>query len=237
MQPLVLAHRGASAYAGDNSIEAFEMAVAQGADGVELDVRFTADRVVVLHHDPDIGEMGPLIHHEFATVRCAHPEVPTLDEALEALADLVINIEIKNSPLEPDFDPTHEMADLIAHWVARNDLFERVLVTSFNPATMTAVRAFDPAVTTGQLVDRGFRFNRDLQPVVDAGHSWLAANVEDVMTDPIGSVRATHESGLRIGVWTVDDPDAIGALAAAGADALVCNDPAAALALLGRSAV
>ncbi|MGA9596722.1 MAG: glycerophosphodiester phosphodiesterase [Acidimicrobiia bacterium] len=225
MQPLVLGHRGASAHAADNTIEAFELAVAQGADGVELDVRFTSDGVIVLNHDPDIGEMGPLIHHDFAAIRHSHPEVPTLDEALAVLADLIINVEIKNSPGEPDFDPGDEMADAIARWINTHDLHERVVVTSFHPETAAAVRRADPTVTTGQLVAAGFRPARDLDSIVAAGHQWVAPNIADVLADPVGIVTAVHNHGLRLAVWTVDDPVSIRTVAEAGVDAIISNDP------------
>ncbi len=237
MQPLVLGHRGASAYATDNSIEAFELAVAQGADGVELDVRFTADGAVVLHHDPDIGEMGPLVHHDFVTVRATHPELATLDEALEVLGDLIINVEIKNSPVDPDFDPDQDMAEAVAHWVARHDIHERVLVTSFNPAAVAAVRRSDPDIVTGQLFDAGFDFDRDLDRVRAEGHSWVAPIVDDVMTDAAGCMTAAHKAGLRVVVWTVDDAEAIRTLTAAGTDAIITNDPAETLRVLRSSPI
>jgi glycerophosphoryl diester phosphodiesterase len=226
-RPLILAHRGASAFAPDNTTEAFELAVAHGADGVELDVRFTADRNVVINHDPDIGEMGPLIHHDFATIRRLHPEVPTLDEALRALADLIINVEIKNSPLDPDFDPRHEMADTVAHWVSRHDIHERVVVTSFNPETVAAVRSSDSTITTGQLVAKNRDVTRDLAQIATAGHRWVAPNIADVAGDAPRIIGAAHSSGLRVAVWTADDPDDIRTVATAGVDAIISNDPRA----------
>jgi len=236
-QPLVLGHRGASAHAADNTIEAFELAVAQGVDGVELDVRFTADGAIVINHDPDLGEMGPLIHHDFADIRRTHPEVPTLDEALDVLADLIVNVEIKNTPSEPDYDPDQTMAEAIARWVSRHDIHQRVVVTSFNPETVAAVRASDQAITTGLLVGEGFGFGKELQAVATAGHSWIAPYVADVLADPQTNIAAAHIAGLRIAVWTVDDPDAIRTLAAAGVDAIISNDPLTTLRLVRRSTI
>jgi len=224
-RPLILGHRGASAHAGDNTIEAFELALAHGADGVELDVRFTADGKIVLLHDPEVGEMGPLIHHNFATIRRAHPEVPTLDEALAVLGDLIVNVEIKNSPFELAFDPEHQMADAIARWVNRHDIHERVLVTSFNPDSVAAVRAADPLIVTGQLASPGFARREGLPAIAEAGHAWFAPHCSDVLFDPEGAVIAAHDLDLRIATWTVDDPNDITALANAGIDAIICNDP------------
>lgn len=228
-RPLVLGHRGASAHAGDNTIEAFELAVAHGADGVELDVRFTADGVVMLHHDPDVGEMGPLIHHGFGTVRKTHPEIPTLDEALPTLGDLIINVEIKNSPVDADFDPTHTMAEAIARWVSRHDLNDRVMVTSFNPDTVMAVREHDDSIVTGQLVNRGFDILAGIAAIAAAGHSWVAPWVGGITPDAVAIIGSAHDTGLRVASWTVDDPGDIAALAGAGIDAVISNDPAATL--------
>ncbi len=234
-RPLVLAHRGASAHAADNSIEAFELAVAQGADGVELDVRFTADNVVVLHHDADIGEMGPLVHHRFSDLRVTHPEVPTLDEALAVLGDLTVNVEIKNSPLDPDYDPEHRMAGFIAHWVAQHDIRERVIVTSFNPETALAVRDMDETLTTGRLLPVGSDTPAAIGAVAAAGHTWLAPWVGDVVDDASQVVAAAHAAGIKLVVWTVDDVDHIRTLSDAGVDALISNDPRRTLRVLADS--
>ncbi|MCP3999035.1 MAG: glycerophosphodiester phosphodiesterase [bacterium] len=232
-RPLVLGHRGASAHAGDNTIEAFELALAHGADGVELDVRFTADGIVVLHHDADVGEMGPLIYHDFATVRSTHPEIPTLDEALTVLGDLIINVEIKNSPMDADFDPDHEMATAVARWVAQHDIRDRVVVTSFNPDTVAAVRSADPAIVTGRLVHPGFDIAENAETIVSAGHTWLAPYVSDVVANAESVVEAAHSAGLRVIVWTVDEPADISILVSAGVDGIISNDPRATLALIG----
>ena len=231
-RPLVLGHRGASAHAGDNTIEAFELAVAHGADGVELDVRFTADKTVVLNHDADLGEMGPLIHHDFATVRSTHPEVPTLDEALAVLGDLIINVEIKNSPMDTDYDPDHQLAEVIARWIARHDIHDRIIVTSFNPRTVAAVRDADATIVTGQLVDIGFDIVRGAPDIAAAGHSWIAPWVADVVADVEALIDVVHKSGLRMVTWTADDPGDIATLAAAGIDAFISNDPRATLRLV-----
>src|SRR4051812_6725756 len=103
-RPLVLAHRGASAQAPANTLEAFALARTLGADGVELDVRRTADDILVVHHDPDAAGIGLLADAEFATVRATLPALPTLAEALAQCEGLLVNVEIKCLPWEPDSD-------------------------------------------------------------------------------------------------------------------------------------
>ncbi len=236
-RPIVLAHRGASAHAADNSIEAFELAVAHGADGVEMDVRYSADGVVLLNHDPDVGEMGPLIHHDFAAIRLAHPELPTLDEALCVLGDLIVNVEIKNSPIDADFDAAHRMAEDIVRWVNRHDIHGRVVVTSFNPETVARVGALDPSIETGQLLHVGFPIVSELGTIAAAGHRWVAPNIADVMSDPDAIIGAAHSTGLRIVTWTVDDPEMIRTVSAAGIDGIICNDPRSAMAVIDGGSV
>lgn len=233
-RPLALGHRGVSAHAGGNTIEAYELAVAHGADGVELDVRFSSDGAVMLHHDPDIGEMGPLLHHDQATIRETHPEIPTLDEALEVLGDLIINVEIKNWPFEPDFDTTHQMAGVIARWVAQHDLYDRVVVSSFNPDTMAAVRHADERILTALLISIGVDVIKDLDAIAAAGHSWIAPNVSDAVADAEGLVAAARAAGLGVIIWVTDDPAAIATLTTAGVDGIISNDPRATLKVIAE---
>ncbi len=234
-RPLALGHRGASAHAGDNTIEAFELALAHGADGVELDVRFTADGAVMLNHDADVGEMGPLVHHDKATIRATHPEIPTLDEALAVLGDLVINVEIKNSPMDADYDSTHKMAGVIARWVAQNDLYDRVVVSSFNPDTGAAVRHADDTILTAQLVDVGFDIANGVEAIARAGHSWIAPHVSDVVPEAERLVAVARAARLGVIVWTADDPNDIAVLAAAGVDGIISNDPGATLRVMAQA--
>src|SRR4051794_18219830 len=117
-RPLVLGHRGASAVAPENTVAAFARARELGADGVELDVRRSADEVLVVHHDPhlpgadphlsgadpDLHSAGPIARASLSELRTAQPDLATLDDALTACAGLVVNVEVKCLPWEPDAD-------------------------------------------------------------------------------------------------------------------------------------
>ena len=98
----VIAHRGASRRAPENTLAAFRLARELGADMVELDARHTLDRVVVVHHDAFLAD-GRAIVAQRAVSLPAH--VPTLADALDACAGMHVNVEIKNSPGDPDHDP------------------------------------------------------------------------------------------------------------------------------------
>ncbi|MFI3177565.1 MAG: glycerophosphodiester phosphodiesterase family protein [Eubacteriales bacterium] len=110
----IWAHRGASGYAPENTLEAFELAIAQGADGIELDVQLTKDGIVVVAHDETIDRVsngsGRIVDHTFAQLRSyvfhkTKPDykpnhgfhIPTLEEVYELVQDteLIINVELK----------------------------------------------------------------------------------------------------------------------------------------------
>jgi len=120
---LVVAHRGDSAHEAENTIPAFESAIAAGADVVEFDVRMTADDVAVVMHDPDVARTTDgaglvrdlhLVEIKRLRIRTADggdTEVPTLEEALRCLSGrAAADVEIKNIPGEPDFEGSRELA-------------------------------------------------------------------------------------------------------------------------------
>jgi glycerophosphoryl diester phosphodiesterase len=225
----VYAHRGASAAQPENTVAAFEAAVAMGADGVELDVRRTADGALAVHHDAHLAD-GRLVCE---VVSADLPsEVPSLAEALAACGDLVVNVEVKNWPRDPDHDPTQAVATAVARLVA--PMGERVLVSSFNLADVDRVRALDPSIPTatlalfgpdadvaGRFVDRARRRGHR---AVHPHHGAVTAHLVDL----------AHAAGLAVNTWTVDDPDRIRHLAALGVDGIVTNAPDVALRALGR---
>ena len=106
VRPLIVAHRGASKAARENTLEAFRLARELGASMVELDVRRTRDGALVVHHDARIAER-PLIDHEAADLPSY---IPTLAGALDACHGMDVNVEIKSDPSEPDYDASQRVA-------------------------------------------------------------------------------------------------------------------------------
>ena len=146
---LVLAHRGANRLAPENTVPAFARAVELGADGVELDIHPTIDDALVVRHDA-ATPTGLLAEMTLADVRAALPEVPTLGEALDACAGRLVNVEIKYLPTE-DGDPPDRMAQLLIDLLAERGGRDRVLVSSFNLASVDRVRSLAPDVRTALL--------------------------------------------------------------------------------------
>ncbi len=236
-RPLVLAHRGASRRAPENTVEAFRVARELGADGVELDVRRTRDGVLVLSHDPVIDGYGLVVEHPFEHLRAQRPLVPTLEEAVDALAGMIVNVEIKCFPIEPDADPERIVVRGVVEMIGRRDLYERVIVSSFELDAVDTVRSLDARIVTGWLTS-GLSTAEAIPIVAARGHAWLNPD-RGTMTrmTPDGpsvdaAVRDAAAHGVRLDVWTVDAPDDIAALAAAGVDAIITNVPDVALAVL-----
>ena len=133
MRPLLIAHRGAAQSAPENTLAAFADARRQGADGIEFDVRRTSDGVLVLSHDPVLPDGTPIASLAASEL----PDtVPTLAGALVACAGGVINVEIKNDPREPGHDPTGAMSSQVLEEVTASEVFDDVLVSSFDLATL-----------------------------------------------------------------------------------------------------
>jgi glycerophosphoryl diester phosphodiesterase len=236
-RPLVLAHRGASRRAPDNTVEAFQRARDLGADGVELDVRRTRDGVLVLSHDPVIAGYGLIVEHPFEHLRATLPQVPTLEEAFDALAGMIVNVEIKCFPIEPDADPERVVVRGVVEMVERRDLYERVIVSSFELDAIDTVHSLDTRIATAWLTS-GMATDRSVPVAVAHGHAWVnpdRATMTKSSPDGLAADAAVRDAaahGIRLAVWTVDDPGDITALAAAGVDAVITNVPDVALAAL-----
>jgi glycerophosphoryl diester phosphodiesterase len=195
-----------------------------GADGVELDVRRSADGVLVVHHDAHVSD-GRVIAETPWQELPAH--VPTLGDALDACSGAWVNIEIKNNEGEPDFDPDDRVAvDVLATLTERAP--GRWLLSSFRLRTMDRCRLIDPSVPTAWLT-------LELGPevadrLVSAGHTAVHPWEPTITAD---EVERFHEAGLLVNAWTCNDQDRALALAAAGVDGIVTDVPDVMIAALG----
>jgi glycerophosphoryl diester phosphodiesterase len=224
---LVLAHRGAHATATENTVAAFTEAFRLGADGVELDIRRTRDDVVVCHHDDTVPGYGPLT----ALARSAlPPHIPTLDEALDACAGYLVNIEVKRVAAMAAGPPDHTTRLLLQVLAARRSRKDDVVVSSF------AIEPLDEVVAAGGIHTAWLTAIRpegmDLAaPARARGYTGIHPLVDLVTPD---FVTQAHAVGLPVRVWTVNDPARIAWLASIGVDAVITDDVVAARSALGR---
>ena len=139
----VIAHRGAPRLARENTVESFRAAVGTGARGIELDVRRTADGELVVHHDPVLGRAADRSSN--AGGRTSRRTFRRSTEALDACRGKIVDIEIKNLPGEPDFDPQDRVAgDVVALLGERTESPAAWLISSFRRETIDRCRAVDP---------------------------------------------------------------------------------------------
>ena len=193
-----------------------------GAEAVELDVRRTSDGVLVVHHNPHLHDGQQVSTITFAAMRSSAEgaSVPTLAEALDACTGMWVNVEIKNDPSEPDFDPDDTIADdTIAHLVARGT-DDAWLISSFREETIDRCRALAPQIATAWLCveiddDTPTRLAAKGHAAV---HPWVRSLTEE-------QVARCHARGLQVNTWTVDDPERMRALAEMGVDAIITNVP------------
>ena len=211
-----------------NTIESFLEARRQGADGVELDVRRGGDHAMVVYHDAHLAD-GRLVAD--LGVEELPPDVPLLGPVLDACEGMIVNVEIKNFPIEPDYDADEFLAGAVASLVAERGLHRRVVVSSFSLDVIDRVREVDPEIPTGYLTSATWDQSACLERALAAGHRVFHPNHVAVGPD---LVRAAHEAGVTVNTWTVDDPDRIRWLADIGVDGIITNEPAIAVAALAR---
>jgi glycerophosphoryl diester phosphodiesterase len=214
-EPLIIGHRGASAVAPENTMAAFQAAIDAGAEGIEFDVRLSRDRVPVIIHDDTLRRthgvrsgVNVLTAEELVKLN-----VPTLRQLFELMAynSLVLFLEIKaNAP---------ELPELCCRLVREFGFEDRVIVECFD---LNVLRQVD--LQTAALFDRGIKTDRKIiERALDVGASVLALHHR--LARP-NLVKKAREAGLRVVVWTVDDPVWIERARVMGIEAVITNDPA-----------
>lgn len=243
----MVAHRGASARVPENTVAAFEAAVGDGADVVELDVRLTADGIPVVLHDPDVSATtdGKGFVHELTLRdvkeldasggRGDRQAIPTLGEALASIAGAGVNLEIKNLPGEPAFDSPREGTLEAALDVLRSARFDGpVLVSSFNWLTIERARELAPEVRTGFLTIAAVDPWAALVYVRSHGHDFVLPQAPALVAAGPDFVAEARAAGVRVGTWVVDDEDVLSTLFEWGVDAVATNDPRRAVEVRAR---
>jgi glycerophosphoryl diester phosphodiesterase len=236
---MIVAHRGASVDHAENTLEAFDAAVEAGADAVEFDVRVTSDEHAVVLHDAEVdrttdgsglvrGMNLDAVRRLQITSGGGTTGVPTLVEVLTLVSGRVaVDIEIKNIPGEPDFEPDRERAVALVHAGLDAVAFVGdVIVSSFNPLSIAASRDTRPEISTGLLTDVGIDAEAAIRFAADQGHGWVLPFVDRVLEVLDRAPTAAHDAGLLLGTWLTDEPEVALRLLGAGVDAVATNDPA-----------
>ena len=215
MKPLVIAHRGASSIALENSLAAFRAAAGQGTDGVELDVHASIDGEIVVHHDPSVLGL-PIAQargRDLATVPLANGEpIPTLAQALEVLGKLKVFVEVK--VLDPRWD------DRLLAVLDNGPNPGGYAVHSFAFHVVRRLGQKEPALPRGVLSEVATRNPKQTLEDASAQTLWQERATLD---EPL--VKTVHGLGASIIAWTVDDADDVERLVSWGVDGLCTNHP------------
>ncbi len=232
-RPLVLGHRGASAEAPENTLAAFRLALAQGADGVELDVWRCASGEVVVFHDRDarrvagsplrptlasFAELRALDVGAWKGERFRGERIPRLEEVLEALGPALINVELKSARVG---DPRLGFA--AARILRSRRAGSRVVVSSFDWPLLAAFRLAAPEVPTGLLLEARSWWRHLAGPAA----ALLRAQALHPELRWVTPDRASRwaAAGWPLVVWTVDEPADVQRMCALGVAALISNRP------------
>lgn len=239
--PLIIAHRGASALAPENTMSAFELAYSLGADGIELDVMLSKDEELVVIHDATVDRTtngsGRVSEIKWRTLReldagsifsvdYQGERLPSLAEVYEHYGKkLLINVELKNYN-----SPFDHLAQNVIKLTKDFGLTDSVILSSFNPLNLIKAKRQMKQIKLGLLTFPAFTgallrgFVGRMFPY-DALHPHYSDVNEKL-------VRRMHALGRKVNVWTVDAPDELRRLREIGVDAVICNNPKAAREIL-----
>jgi glycerophosphoryl diester phosphodiesterase len=240
---VIAAHRGGAALWPENSLLAFESAIALGSDLLELDVHLTRDRSVAVIHDATLerttdgaGPVASTTGADLRRLRLRGPDraltaehVPTLDEvvalASTATAPVGLLVEVKGPAAGVRYEGLEE---LVLAALGRAGLQARATVMAFNRDVIARVRALAPHARTTLLVSRGgveragARAEQTVEWAVAVGATDLG--IEYTLVDE-RLVAAARAANLALGVWTVNDAEAIRRMLGLGVDIITSDRP------------
>ena len=233
--PIIIAHRGASAHAPENTLAAFELALRQGADAIELDAKLSKDKQVVVIHDQSVerttegkgyvnewtlAELRKLDAGSHFDIAFQGEPIPTLDEVFKAVGQLTfINIELTNYR-----SPYDQLPERVASLVRRHKLSRRVLFSSFNFLALIRIRQLIPEAPIGLLAPAGWRgllVRSWVGRLVN--YQCLHPDFTDVNARLIGTA---HSKGQCILAYTVNLEEDMRRLFQIGVDGIFTDDPA-----------
>ena len=231
--PIVIAHKGASAYAPENTIAAFKLAIQQGADAIELDAKLSLDGTVVVIHDQTLERTtdgtGNVRDYSVANLKefdagiffdemFRGERIPTLNEVFETIGDkVVINVELTNyaTPLD---DLPYKVADLIK----THKLEQRIICSSFNPVALFRTKKVIPDLPIGLLAFPGRKgwwireFGRWFP--IQALHPCIQ-DIDNIL------IEKYHKHGIQVFCYTVNDPEKLRMLCGWNINGIFTDDP------------
>lgn len=238
----IIAHRGASGYTPENTLPAFQLAVAQRADGVELDVHRTKDGVLVISHDPSVDRTtnghGFICNMTFAELRklsagykygraFVHEPIPTLGEVLSLLpAGMLVNVEIKNGPILYE-----GIEQAVAAEISPHERRLKIAVSSFHHPTLRTFHKVHRKCDLGLLYEGAFINIWDYVKAVGLHVKRLHPNIDFVTPE---FVEEAHARGFGVYAYTANTQSDIERMAVCGVDGIFTNYPDVARSVLTK---
>jgi glycerophosphoryl diester phosphodiesterase len=242
-RPAIIAHRGASAYAPENTLAAFKLALEQGADAVELDAKLSSDGQVAVIHDQTVNRTTPAAgkvrDHRMADlhkldagshfdVAFMGEPVPSLEEVFKAVGQLTyINVELTNYGSTRDSLP-----EKVAALVKQYKLSQRVIFSSFSVSNLIRIRRLLPEAPVGLLVEKGWR-GAMVRLTLGRTVNYQSYHPEKSDVTP-KLVQANHKRGRKVFVYTVNDEKDIQRAFEMDVDGIFTDDPPLAKSVLAR---
>jgi glycerophosphoryl diester phosphodiesterase len=248
-RPLVLAHRGLSSDAPENTLAAFGLAIERGIPGIELDVHLTSDGELAVIHDFFTGRVAPtgpwgetgrgldVERSSWDELRCIDvgswkgarwrgERIPLLGELLEELGpDIYVDIELKNRVRE-DYGLEAAVAACLRAAVPEADAGSRFLVSSFNPISLARFKALSPKIATAII----WSDHKDVPHILRDGQGrWIgkvdALKPSSEKVGPFSCFLWRRIEGYPVLPWTVDDPAEARRLLELGCEGIISNAP------------
>lgn len=240
--PIVIAHRGSSAYAPENTIAAFTLAVHQGADAIELDAKLSLDETVVVIHDQtlerttdgngnvrdfSVANLKEFDAGTFFDETFTGEKIPTLNEVFEIIGDKVlINVELTNYATPFDNLP-YKVADLIQ----THKLEQNIICSSFNPVALFRIKKVLPDLPIGLLAFPG----RKGWWIRKLGR-WLPIQTFHpcILDMDSNLINKYHKRGIQVFCYTVNDPGKLRMLCSWNINGIFTDDPPLALKIVSE---
>ncbi|MGB8686793.1 MAG: glycerophosphodiester phosphodiesterase family protein [Microcoleus sp.] len=230
----IIAHRGFSAIAPENTLAAFELAIARGASSIEFDIQLSADSVPVIFHDATLdritGVSGKVREQNLSQLQSLDAgkwfgaeflgeKIPTLEEALSILKNV-------DKFLYFDVKPHCEWSDAeVANFVnSLNDagITEKCVITSFNDNFLSQVRRLSGDLLIGHIVANLEAYKTQLVKAVAIGDNLISSQYRVLLENP-ALVEQSRSQGVDIVAWTVDDREDMQKLLNLGITRIVTN--------------
>jgi glycerophosphoryl diester phosphodiesterase len=241
-----IAHRGGSLLAPENTLAAFDNALALGVDAIELDVQMSRDGQAIIFHDNTIDRLtdgrGNILDQDFTYLRslnaAAHfpsgwfqsERIPTLREVLDlAKGRVSVHIEIKNSQREGVYGRYPNIAETVVAEIQAANMLDQALIISFDWHTLSVIKSLEPSLETGVIVSRQWWSAQTKDPLnvlcdqaTSLGCPWI--DMDALLFSP-DMPDILHQRGFQLGIWTVNSLDELHRFTTADVGSLTTDRP------------